>query len=48
MDLIHNEYRFNSNFRKYVNEYCKKNDCSIEDALKDKNIKRMFWRYTDV
>lgn len=48
MNLIQNEYMYNANFRKYVNEYCKNNNCLIEDALNNEQIKKMFWRYTEV
>lgn len=48
MNLMMNEYKYNSNFRKYVDEYCNKNKCSIEDALNDSHVKQMFWRYTEV
>ena len=46
--LIKNEYKYNSNFKKYVDEYCTKNGCTPEDAFKDEQVKRIFWRYTEV
>ena len=46
--LVRNEYKYNSNFRKYVDEYCYKNNCTIEDAFKDDYIKQMFLKFTDV
>lgn len=48
MNLMMNEYRYNANFRKYVDEYCNNNKCSVEEALNDSNVKQMFWRYTEV
>lgn len=48
MDLMKNEYRYNLSFRKYVDEYCYKNGCSLEDAFDDENIKRKFYMYTEV
>ncbi len=48
MELILNEYRHNSKFRKYVNEYCKKNKCTIKDALKTEKVKQRFWLYTEL
>lgn len=48
MNMIENEYRFNSNFRKFVDEYCKKHKCSLEDAFNNRKVRQMFWRYTDV
>lgn len=46
--LIHNEYKYNQNFKKYVDEYCDKNGCTVNEAFKNEDIKRMFWRYTEV
>lgn len=48
INLIKNEYRYNSNFRKYVDEYCYKNNCAIHEAFNKDEVKRMFWRYTEV
>ena len=47
-NLMKNEYLYNLNFRKYVDEYCNRNKCSVEEAFDNENIKRMFWRYTEV
>ena len=48
INLMKNEYQYNSNFRKYVDEYCNRNQCSVEEAFNNENIKRMFWRYTEI
>lgn len=48
MNLIRNEYRYNSNFKQYVDEYCSKNGCTVDEAFKKEQVKRMFWRYTEV
>ena len=48
MNLIKNEYMYNSNFREYVDEYCVNNGCTLEDAFKDDQVKRKFWMYTEV
>lgn len=48
MNLIHNEYKYNPNFKKYVDEYCAKNGCTLADAFNSEQIKHMFWRYTEV
>lgn len=48
MTLVENEYNYNSNFRKYVDEYCKSNNCTLENALKNEQIKRIFLKYTEV
>lgn len=47
-NLIKNEYKHNSNFRKYVDEYCKQNRCTIDEAFCNEDVKRMFWRCTEV
>lgn len=48
MNLIQNEYRHNSNFRKYVDDYCAQKGLTVEDAFKEECVRRMFWRYTEV
>lgn len=48
MRLIQNEYKYNSNFRKYVDEYCRINHCTKEDAFKNEKVKSMFWKYTEI
>lgn len=48
MDLMENEYQYNSNFKKYVDEYCNKNRCTVDEAFDNETVKRMFWRYTEV
>lgn len=48
MSLIYNEYKFNYNFKKYVDEYCKDKKCDLKDAFEDEQVKRMFWRYTEL
>ena len=48
MNLIKNEYKFNKIFKQYVDEYCERNGCTLEDAFKDEQIKRKFYMYTEV
>lgn len=48
ISLIRNEYRYNSKFKKYVDEYCIKNECTIDEAFNNEEIKKIFWRYTEV
>ena len=45
---MENEYRYNSNFKKYVDEYCNNNRCTVDEAFGDEEIKRTFWRYTEI
>lgn len=47
-NLMRNEYQHNSNFGKYVYEYCNKNRCTVDEAFYNEEIKRMFWMYTEV
>lgn len=42
MNLIQNEYRYNSNFQKYVDEFCRSNNCTVEDAFNNEQVKKMF------
>ena len=46
--MIKNEYLHNSYFRNLVNEYCKKNRISIDEAFKEEEIKKLFLRLTDI
>lgn len=48
MSLVQNEYKFNAVFREYVDEYCKHNGCTLEEAFNDEQVKRKFWMYTEV
>ena len=46
--MIKNEYNYNANFKRYVDEFCRNNSCTVEEALENDQVKRMFWRYTEV
>lgn len=48
MKLIENEYKYNKNFRDYVDNYCCKNGITLNEAFADKNIQRVFWVYTEL
>lgn len=47
-NLIKNEYNYNPYFRKVVDEYCRKEGCTLEDAFNNEYIKRRFWMSTEV
>lgn len=47
-NLIKNEYNYNTNFRNFVDEYCKNNGCSLEEAFNAEQVKGKFWMYTEV
>jgi len=40
-DLMKNEYQ-------YKDEYCNRNDCTVYEAFNNDEIKRMFWRHTEI
>lgn len=48
MEMIKNEYIYNSSFKHYVDEFCKSNNCTIDEAFNNEEVKKMFWRYTEV
>lgn len=48
MDLMRNKYHYNSNFKKYVDEYYDKNACTVCETFNDVYVKQMFWKYTEV
>lgn len=48
MNLMMNEYRYNNNFKKIVDDYCVENGCEIEEAFNDKSVKQMFLRVTEL
>lgn len=48
MDLMINEYKYNTNFQRYVDEFCERNNCTIDDVFENEQVKRMFWKYTEV
>ena len=46
--MVRNEYMYNRSFRVYVDEYCKENKCTLEEALVHEDVKRAFRHYSDV
>ena len=44
MTLVENDYRWNRNFRKYVDKYAKEHDITPEGAL-EHEVVRQVWRY---
>ncbi len=46
--MIRNEYRYNKRFREYVDKYCKKHGCTVEEALQHELIKQVYRHYTEV
>ncbi|MCM1234150.1 MAG: hypothetical protein NC489_28945 [Ruminococcus flavefaciens] len=48
MNLIENEYRYNTAFRQFVYDFCRNNGCTLQDAFNDEQVKKKFWIYTEV
>lgn len=46
--MLQNEYRYNTTFKKIVDEHCKKNEITLEEAFKDEKIRKQFYMYTEV
>lgn len=46
--MIENEYRHNKRFRQEVDKYCMENSLTVEQALKQDKVKRMFRYYMDL
>ena len=46
--MAENEYRYNSHFRKFVDEYCREHGVTTEEALDRDEVRQAFWRFTEV
>lgn len=46
--VLKSEYMYNPKFKKYVDKYCKKHNCTIKEAFEKKKVKLAFWQYTDL
>lgn len=46
--LMKNEYNYNFNFRKYVDEYCNTHKCTTEEAFNAPKIRQIFLYFTDL
>ena len=44
---LHNEYRHNSEFRVYVDKYCKMHDITVEEALEHELVKQVAEQYRE-
>ena len=40
-------YNSNENFKEYIDKYCKKHKCTIEEALKHKIIEEVYEQYKE-
>ncbi len=46
--MLENEYRYNKNFRDYVDKYCKTYNVTIEQALKSELVRQAYLYYKEV
>lgn len=44
----HNEYKFNKNFREYVDKYCRTYGITVDEALQHELVKQVCLMYTEV
>ena len=45
---IHNDYKYISQFRDFVDKYAKENHITTDQALKQDNVKMVWKRYTEL
>lgn len=48
IEIIQNDYEFYQQFREYVDKYCKKNGCTVDEALTHELVKQVHRYYTEV
>lgn len=46
--LMKNDYRYNTDFRNYVDKYCQKQGISIEDAMQHVIAREVWRQYTEL
>ena len=46
--MAENEYRYNSRFRAFVDDWCREHGVTTEEALERDEVKQAFWRFTEV
>lgn len=46
--MIQNDYKFNQQFREYVDKYCKKHGYTVDEALTHELVKQVHRYYTEV
>lgn len=46
--MPYNEYKYNKQFRDYVDKYCKTYNLTVEEALKHELVKQVCKYYTEV
>ena len=48
MSNLENEYRYNKDFRKYVDKYCKQYNLTVEEALRQEIVKQVYLYYAEI
>ena len=46
--LLENDYRYNRDFRHYVDRHCQMYGCTVEEALQNHNVREARKHYTEV
>lgn len=46
--LMENEYKYNSDFRRYVDQYCNKHGKTVEEALTHEIVRQRYLMDTEV
>lgn len=46
--LMQNEYKFNPDFRRYVDRYCNKHKKTVDEALSHEIVRQAYLMYTEV
>lgn len=46
--MMETEYTYNKNFRDFVDEYCRGNGCTVDDAMSKGEVRRAYLHYREV
>ena len=48
IEMIYNDYMYNQRFREYVDKYCQKHGCTVDEALTHELVRQAWRHYTEV
>lgn len=48
MGNLENEYRYNTDFREYVDKHCKRYNLTVEEALRQEIVKQVYLYYAEI
>ena len=48
MSNLENEYRYNPDFREYVDKHCKRYNLTVEEALRQEIVKQVYLYYAEI